>query len=151
MLFLPKRFRLNSFLPLPLALAGLVFIFAFLPPAQSGDPGVQSNVFENATITTTAQTAVVACGQGAGHVGRKTLVVENASSSAGAITVTAELRTSQSAPNFTSGYMAFGDGGVATNTLSHTTVAAIGAGGRFCQVSATSASTSVVTITLRRE
>lgn len=132
-----------------LALAGLVFLFAFLPPAQTGDPGIQGDVFAGQTITTTAQTAVVACGQGAGYIGRKTLVVENSSASNGAITVTAELRTSAAASNFTSGYLAVN--GVATNTASSATVAPTAAGGRFCLVRATSANTSVVTVTLRRE
>lgn len=149
MLFLPRYPKLKQFLPFPLALAALIFIFAFLPPAQSGDPGVQGNAFENATITTTAQTALVACSQGSGAIGRKTLVVENSNTSAGAITVTAELRTATDAPNFTSGYLAVG--GVATNTASSDTSLPTEAAGRYCQISATSASTSVVTITLRRE
>lgn len=122
-------------------------LFAFIPARQ--DPGRQVNVFSGATITTTARTAVTACGQGDGAVGRKTLVVHNGSGSSGAVTVTAELRTGRTAANFTSGYMAVN--GVATNTLTHTTVAATGAAGRFCQISAVSASTGTVTVTLRRE
>jgi len=143
--------QLKQTSPVLLAFAALIFLFGFIPAQQTGDPGIQGDVFAGATITTTTQSAVVACGQGAGMVGRKTLVVENSSASTSKITVTVELRTSAAAPNFTSGYMATGAGGVATNTLTSTTVTATSAGGRFCQVSATSAGTSVATVTLRRE
>lgn len=148
MLFL-KKSTLNT-TPLFLAIAGLLLAFNFLPPAQSGDPGIQGDVFAGATITTTAQSAVVACGQGSGMVGRKTIVVENASTSTGAVTVTAELRTTAAAPNFTSGYLAVN--GVATNTASSATTSTTAAGGRFCRVTAVGpAGGATITVTLRRE
>lgn len=132
------------------AFTGLIAVLGFLPPAQSsGDLGIQSDVFAGATITTSAKTQTVACGQGAGMIGRKTLVVENASSSAGRVTVTLELRTGATAPNFTSGYLAVNN--VATNTATSATTSTTAAAGRYCYVSAVSASTSTVTATLRRE
>jgi hypothetical protein len=133
--------------PLLLALVGLLSIFAFMPEGQTD--GVQGNVFTGATITTTAQTAIVACGQGAGAVGRKTLVVENSAVSTGTITVTAELRTDSAARNFTSGYLAVN--AVATNTASSDTALPSEAAGKYCYVSAVSSGGSVVTVTLRRE
>jgi len=133
--------------PLLLAFAGLLAIFAFIPSQQ--DAGQQTAIWTGATITTTTQTQVVACGQGAGAIGRKTLAVHNGSAGAGAVTVTAELRDGLTTPNFTSGYLAVN--GVATDTLSSDTVDATAAAGRFCQVSAVSASTSTITATLRRE
>lgn len=140
---------LKTTIPVFFAIGALASILAFLPPAQTGDPGVQADVFAGATITTTAQTAVVACGQGSGAIGRKTVIVQNASTSTGAVTVTAELRADSTRPNYTSGYLAVNN--VATNTLSSATVAPTAAAGRFCQISAISASTSTVTVTLRRE
>lgn len=129
-----------------LILAGTM---AFMPANQGGDPGQQADLWTGATITTTAQSQVVACGQGEGAIGRKTLVVHNGASSDGAVTVTVELRDRQAGPDFTSGFMALN--GVATDTISYTTVAATGDAGRFCQVSAVSESTSTLTATLRRE
>jgi hypothetical protein len=126
----------------------LVATFAFIPTQQ--DPGVQAAVFTGATITTTAQSAVIACNQGSGHVGRKTLVVWNGPvPTGGVVTVTAELRDAADSPNFTSGYLAVG--AVATNTASSDTALPTEAGGRFCRVTAVSASTSTITVTLRRE
>lgn len=138
----------------------LVFSFAFIPapfaapPAepQAQDPGLQAAIFSGATITTTAQAVTVACSQGSGAIGRKTLVVWNGGPAVGngaAVTVTAELRDEASAPNFTSGYLAAN--GVATNTATSDTALPTEAAGRFCRVSAVSASTSTVTVTLRRE
>jgi hypothetical protein len=126
----------------------LIASFAFIPAAQ--DPGVQATVFSGATITTTAQSAVIACNQGAGHIGRKTLVVWNGPVVGnGVVTVTAELRDASESPNFTSGYLAVG--AVATNTASGDTALPTEAAGRFCRVTAISASTSTITVTLRRE
>lgn len=147
MLFLPKASNFTSPLLFGLALLLAAFIYPVTQQA-TGDPGVQGDVFAGATITTTAQTAVVACGQGAGQIGRKTLVVEN-QTGGGIVTATGELRTSAAAPNFTSGYLAVN--AVAAGATSSATVAPTAAGGRFCRISITSASTSVVTITLRRE
>jgi hypothetical protein len=136
--------------PFLLAFAGLFILVAFVPADQSsGDPGQQTPLWTGATITTTAQSQVVACGQGSGAVGRKTLVVHNAAGSDGAVTVTVDLRDGQTTPNFTSGFMALN--GVADDAITYTTVAATGDAGRFCQVSAVSASTSTITATLRRE
>jgi hypothetical protein len=133
-------------------LASLVLVgsWFFIPTAQ--DPGTQGTIFTGATITTTAQTAVVACGQGSGAIGRKTLVVWSgpvATATGGLVTVTAELRDSQTSPNFTSGYLAVN--AVATNTATSDTALPTEAGGAFCRVSAVSASTSTITVTLRRE
>lgn len=126
----------------------LLATFAFIPTQQ--DPGLQAAVFTGATITTTAQSAVVACGQGSGAIGRKTLVVWNAPiTNGGTVTVTAELRDEATSPNFTSGYLVVN--GVATNTATSDTALPTEAGGRFCRVSAVSASTSTITVTLRRE
>lgn len=131
-----------------LASLGIILSFAFIPTQQ--DAGLQAAIFTGATITTTAQTAVVACNQGTGHVGRKTLVVWNGPvPTGGIVTVTAELRDDQNSPNFTSGYLAVN--AVATNTATSDTALPSEAGGRFCRVSAVSASTSTITVTLRRE
>lgn len=113
------------------------------------DPGQQVDVFSGATITTTAQTATTACGQGSGSVGRKTLSVINSSGSDGAITVTAELRATSAVSNHTSGYLAVN--GLAVASASSDTTTPDEAAGRFCQISAVSASTSTITVTLRRE
>jgi len=120
---------------------------SLIPDQQ--DPGQQAIAFEEVVITTTAQSVVVPCSQGAGSIGRKTLVVENGAESAGAITVTAELRTTRTENNFTSGYLALN--GVTTNTLLSATSPATAAAGAFCQISAISANTSTITVTLRRE
>ena len=141
MIFLKKQ----SFAPLLLAFAGLITLFAFIPAQQ--DTGQQTALFTGATITTTTQTAVVACGQGAGAIGRKTLAVDNAG--AGVVTVTVELRDAQATPNFTSGYLAVN--GLASGSAGSDTATPSEAGGRYCQASATSASTSTITATLRRE
>ena len=139
-------FRIKqTFAPLLLAFAGLLSLFTFIPTAQ--DPGQQTALFTGATITTTTQAAVVACSQGAGAIGRKTLAVHNAG--AGAVTVTVEMRDDQTTPNFTSGYLAVNNlasGGTANDVATPSE-----AGGRYCQASATSASTSTITATLRRE
>lgn len=146
MLFLPKASKFTS--PLLFGLALLLAAFIFPVTQSSGDPGIQGDVFTGATITTTAQTAVVACGQGAGAVGRKTLVVEN-QTGGGIVTATGELRTSSAAPSFTSGYLAVN--AVAAGAAGGDTALPTEAAGRFCRISVTSASTSVVTVTLRRE
>lgn len=137
--------------PVFLALAGLTFVFfTFNPPhiPNAQDPGTQAAIFTNATVTTTVQSSVVACGQGAGSVGRKTLAVDN-ETGGGVITVTAELRDRSVGSNFTSGYLAVNS--LAAGSLSSATVDNTAAAGRFCQVSAVSASTSTITVTLRRE
>lgn len=133
--------------PLFLSAVMAFLAFAFIPTQQ--DAGQQAVIWLGETITTTAQASVVACNQGEGAIGRKTLVVHNDSGSDGAITVTAELRTGSTRPNFTSGYLAVA--GLATDTLSADTALPTEAGGRFCHVSAVSASTSTITVTLRRE
>jgi hypothetical protein len=131
-----------------LASAFLIVSLAFIPTNQ--DAGLQAALWTGATITTTAQSVTTACNQGSGHIGRKTLVVWNGPvASGGRVTVTAELRDDQNSPNFTSGYLAVGN--VATNTASSDTALPTEAGGRFCQVTAVSASTSTITVTLRRE
>lgn len=145
MLFSPKLTSLLTSVILSAAL--LITGFTLLPTSQ--DPGQQTALFTGAVITTTAQTAVFACSQGSGSIGRKTLAVWNGSSSAGPVTVTVELRDTQTSPNFTSGYLAAG--GVATNTTSSDTATPAEAGGAFCQVSAVSGNTSTITVTLRRE
>jgi len=139
-------FRIKqTFAPLILAFAGLLSLFAFIPTAQ--DPGQQTALFTAATITTTTQTAVFACSQGSGSIGRKTLTVHNAG--AGVVTVTVELRDDQTTPNFTSGYLAVNN--LASGSTSGDTATPAEAGGRYCQASAASASTSTITATLRRE
>lgn len=132
-----------------IGIAAALGIFAGVAIPLNQDSGRQSTLWESDVITTTAQTTVVACGQGVGSIGRKTLVVWNSPGSDGVITVTGELRDARLAPNFTSGHLAVN--GLATDTLSSDTVTATAAGGRFCQFSATSASTSTITVTLRRE
>lgn len=144
---MPKLSQFKLLTSLTLVAVLSVVTMAFFPSSQ--DAGLQATVFSGATITTTTQSATVACNQGQGHIGRKTLVVWNSPNSGGVVTVTAELRDEASAPNFTSGYLAVG--AVATNTASGDTAVATDAAGRFCQVSAVSASTSTITVTLRRE
>lgn len=134
--------------PLFLGLVAIVAALLALTPLQQ-DTGTQIDVFANQTITTTVQTEVVACGQGSGAIGRKTLVVHNGSGSSGVVTVTGELRTASDRANFSSGYLAVN--GVATDTLSSDTSLPTEAAGRFCAVSALSASTSTITVTLRKE
>lgn len=131
---------------------GLFLLLALLLPAAIPNPqdaGVQGILWESETITTTVKTGVVACGQGSGAIGRKTLVVYNSAVSSGTITVTAELRDALDTPNFTSGYLEITN--VATDTADSDTAGPDDAAGRFCQVSAVSASTSTITVTLRRE
>lgn len=113
------------------------------------DPGQQVDVFSGSTITTTAQTATTSCGQGSGSVGRKTLSVINSSGSDGTITVTAELRATSAVSNHTSGHLAIN--ALAAGSASSDTTTPDEAAGRFCQISAVSASTSTITVTLRRE
>jgi len=136
----------------PIILGGLALLLSFglLPDNQQRQTDIQANVFTNQTITTTAQTDVVACGQSAGSIGRKTLVAENGTGSDGAITITVELRDSVTGSDFTSGYMALN--GVATSTISYTNkTPSTDIAARFCNVSAVSASTSTITVTLRKE
>jgi hypothetical protein len=150
MLFLPKLTALLTSVVLSAGLLIAGFSLAstghsVIPTAQ--DPGQQTALFTGATITTTTQAATVACPQGAGSIGRKTLAVHNAG--AGAVTVTVELRDYQSGPNVTSGYLAVN--GLATGLASTDVATPAEAGGAFCRVSAVSASTSTITVTLRRE
>lgn len=133
--------------PLFLGLTAIVAALGLLFPLAQ-DAGVQSDVFAGDVITTTAQIEVVACGQGSGAIGRKTLIVEN-EAGGGVVTVTAELRTTVAGSNFSSGYLAVN--GLAADAISYTTAAATAAAGRFCAVSAVSASTSTITVTLRKE
>lgn len=140
------------FLPVSIAFIALTIISLLLtlglaPLPQ--DPGQQVDVFSGATITTTAQTATTACGQGAGSVGRKTLSVINSSGSDGTITVTAELRATSAVSNHTSGHLAVN--ALAVASASSDTTTPDEAAGRFCQISAVSATTSTITVTLRRE
>lgn len=123
----------------------LVMSLAFIPVQQ--DAGLQATVFNAVTVNATPQAVTVACNQGTGQVGRKTLVVHNGSG--GAVTVTAELRDDQLNPNFTSGYLAVNN--LAAASASSDTSTPSEAGGRFCRVTAVSASSSVITVTLRRE
>lgn len=123
-----------------------VLAFAFIPTQQ--DAGQQATIWASQTVTTTATTSVVKCDQGDGAIGRKTLAVHNASGG-GVVTVTGELRTGSGEPNFTSGYLAVG--ALAAGSLGSDTALPTEAGGRWCQISAVSASTSTITATLRRE
>lgn len=123
----------------------LVVSMAFIPTQQ--DAGLQATILTGATVNATPQAVTVACNQGAGHIGRKTLVVHNGSGAA--VTVTAELRDDQNNPNFTSGYLAVNN--LAAASASSDTSTPSEAGGRFCRVTAVSASSSVITVTLRRE
>ncbi len=120
--------------------------FATTPLPQ--DPGQQSDIFAGAVITTTAQTSVTPCGQGNGAIGRKTLSVINAGGG-GVVTVTAELRATQTVSNHTSSHLAIN--GLAAGSASSDTTTPDEAAGRYCQVSAVSAGTSTITVTLRRE
>lgn len=137
-------------LALLLSLAFIPTPFA-APPAepQAQDTGLQANVFSNVAVSTTPQAVTVACGQGSGSIGRKTLVLWNAAGSAGAASVTAELRDDLTSPNFTSGYLAVS--AVAAGTASSDTALPSEAAGKFCRITVVSASTSNVTVTLRRE
>lgn len=144
------------FFPVAVSICGIIFgIFVFslasgriaaAPLPQ--DPGQQSDIFTGATITTTTQTAVTACGQGNGAIGRKTLSVINAGGG-GVVTVTAELRATQTVSNHTSSYLAIN--GLSAGSASSDTTTPDEAAGRYCQVSAVSAGTSTITVTLRRE
>jgi len=138
---------LKTIIPLILAVFCLVLLSAFIPVAQ--DPGIESAIFANITVNTTPQAFTVACGQGSGAIGRKTLVVENASHSGGTVSVTGELRQSIAGPNFTSGYLAIT--ALAKGSASSDTSTPAEPGGQFCRISAVSASTSTITVTLRRE
>lgn len=155
MLFLPKLTSLLTSLLLSggLLLAGLGLASAghfVLPPTTptQQDPGQQTALFTGSTITTTAQAATVACPQGSGSVGRKTLAADN-ETGGGAVTVTVELRDYQARPNITSGYLAVNN--LAAGSASSDTATPSEAGGAYCRVSAFSASTSTITVTLRRE
>jgi hypothetical protein len=138
---------LSAFLLIFLATMLFILLAGAAPLPQ--DPGQQVDVFSGSTITTTAQTATTACGQGSGSVGRKTLSVINDAGSDGAITVTAELRATSAVSNHTSGHMAVN--GLAAASASSDTTTPDEAAGRFCQISAVSASTSTITVTMRRE
>lgn len=129
-----------------LLLGTLSLLLGLAPLPQ--DPGQQSDIFAGTVVTTTAQTSVTPCGQGNGAIGRKTLSVIN-ESGGGAITVTAELRATTAVSNHTSAYLAIN--GLAAGSASSDTTTPDEAAGRYCQVSAVSASTSTITVTLRRE
>lgn len=147
MLFL-RSFNFKPAAALMFAFTGLVAVLGFLPPAQSsGDLGIQAELWTGATVTTTTQAQTVACGQGAGMIGRKTLAVHNGGS--GAVTVTVELRDRADGPNVTASYLAVNN--LSSGSATSATVAPTAAGGRFCRVSAVSASSSVFTASLRRE
>jgi len=136
----------------PLIIAGLALLLSFglLPNEQQVKTDLQANVFTNQTITTTAQSEVIACGQSSGSIGRKTLVAENAAGSDGAVTVTVELRDAIDGTDFTSGYMA--NNGITTGTITYTTkTPSTDIAARFCNVSAVAASTATITVTLRKE
>jgi len=138
-----------NFLVKPILIGAFVLsvIFGLIPSGAKTD--LQANVFTNATITTAAQSKVIACGQGEGSIGRKTLVSENEAAS-GVVTITVELRDRFNSPDFTAGYIvqnALAAGAITfTSKTPSTDIAA-----RFCNVSAVSASTSVITVTLRKE
>lgn len=136
--------------PIALSFIGLlaaVTLLAFIPTEQ--DPGIQANIWAGETITTTAKTSTVACHQGAGSIGRKTLIVHNGADATNSVTVTAELRDDLTTPNYTSGYLAVT--GLATNTASSDTAVATDAAGRYCYVSAVATGTAIITVSLRRE
>ncbi len=144
------------FVPAVVATCGILFglfILGLLSGYVSAaplpqDPGQQSDIFSGAVITTTTQTGVTPCGQGAGAIGRKTLSVINAGGG-GVVTVTAELRATQTVSNHTSSHLVISS--LAAGSASSDTTTPDEAAGRFCQVSAVSASTSTITVTLRRE
>jgi hypothetical protein len=135
--------------PFFIALAGLsISLSGLLAIPNFQDPGQQSTLFNAASITTTTQSVVVACPQGSGSVGRKTLSVHNGAGG-GALTATVELRDAGVGANFTSGYLAVNN--LAAGSSNSATVGPTAAGGAFCHVSVVSASTSTATVTLRRE
>jgi hypothetical protein len=141
-----KIFKVISSGIVSLGIAGAILAsLAFIPTGQA----TQAYPFEGATITTTAQSKIVACGQDNGSIGRKTFVVNNDANSDGIVTVTVELRDYLAGPNFTSGYMALNE--VAAGTLTYTTRAADTGAAGWCQISAISASTSTITVTMRKE
>lgn len=153
-----KIFRITNKILVPVAvftcsvLFGL-FIFGLLSDRIAAaplpqDPGQQVDIFAGTVVTTTTQTSVTPCGQGGGAIGRKTLSVIN-ESGGGAITVTAELRATQTVSNHTSAHLAIN--GLAAGSASSDTTTPDEAAGRYCQVSAVSAGTSTITVTLRRE
>lgn len=149
MLFIPKLSSLFTSLLLSggLLLAGL----GLLPPATptQQDPGQQTALWTGATvITTTTAAQTVACPQGSGSIGRKTLAVDN-ETGGGAVTVTVELRDYAASPNITSGYLAVNN--LAAAAASSDTATPAEPGGAYCRATVESASTSVVTVTLRRE
>ena len=133
--------------PLFFGLTAIVAALGFFIPYRQ-DAGVNAAVFTGVTVSATPQTEVIACGHPSGAIGRKTLVVENQTGGS-VITVTAELRTASAGTNFSSGYLAVN--GLAAGSLSSDTSTPSEAGGRFCAVSAVSASSSVITVTLRKE
>lgn len=148
------------------AIAGFViFCFGlFLSPLIVVDPtlvsaaledqqttSVQVDIFAGEIVTTTAKTQAVACGHGNGSIGRKTVTASNAGGeSTGAVTITVELRDRLAGENFTTGYMAINN--LLTDTITYTAkTPTTDTAGRFCLVSATSAETSSITVTLRKE
>lgn len=137
-------------LPIFLSIAGLfaaLSIFAFIPTAQ--DPGQSTALWTGATVSATPSAQTVACGQGSGAIGRKTLSVWNSPSSTGTVTVTVELRDDTTSANFTSGYLAVN--GVTVGNASSDTALPSEAGGRYCRATAVATSTQVFTAVLRRE
>ena len=134
--------------PIILGVSLLIAAFAFNPSSQIY--GTQTDIFTSETITTTAKTETIACGHRVGSIGRKTVVIENDANSNGTVTVTVELRDRAAGTNFTSGYVAHYS--LATNTLTYTTkTPTTDIPARFCQVSAYSANTSTITMSLRKE
>jgi hypothetical protein len=128
---------------------GLVFAVLgplAIPNLQGG--GGQQTVWAGQVITNTATTTIVPCNQGENDIGRKTLSVHNEADFA-AITVTAELRENTGWDNFSSGYLAVND--LAAGSSGFDVALPSEAGGRFCQISAISAVSSTITVTLRRE
>jgi hypothetical protein len=112
--------------------------------------GIQADIFADETITTTAKSEVVACAQGDGDIGRKTFVIENASASSGTLTVTVELRDRIDGTDFTSGYVSHLS--IPTDTLTYTAkIPSTDIAARYCNVSAYSASTSTITVSMRKE
>lgn len=136
---------LKTSLALIIALVILAALSAFLP-SQSTE---QTALWTAATVNATPQTQLVACGQGAGDIGRKTLAVWNSPNSSGTITVTGELRDATGWPNYTSGYLAVN--GVTVGSGGSDTALPSEAAGRYCYFTAVATTTTVITAVLRRE
>lgn len=141
---------MKSIRPLTLGFFGILialFSLSFIPAQQTS--GTQETIWTAQTITTTATSRTVACAQGAGQIGRKTLAVHSGSGSDGIVTVTAQLKDISGAPDITSAYLAVN--AVAAGAAGSDTVTPSEAGGALCNVSAVGATTASITVTLRRE